>query len=31
MILGIALLFYILSILSGFARDIEAQTQLRPD
>lgn len=30
-ILGIALLFYILSILSGFARDIEAQTRLRPD
>lgn len=30
-ILGIALSFYILSILSGFAHDIEAQTRPRPD
>jgi len=30
-ILGIALLFYILSILSGFAHDIETQTRPRPD
>jgi len=30
-ILGIALSFYILSIFSGFAHDIEAQTRPRPD
>ncbi|MGO9318385.1 MAG: hypothetical protein ACLPXT_04765 [Terracidiphilus sp.] len=30
-ILGIALLFYILSILSGFAHDVQAQTRPHPD